>query len=63
MFQSKPLGIILIAVFLVSVNSMTFDLRNVKYQQGTDFWTVDIPCLGGVGPYAYEFDLPNGWKN
>ena len=62
MFSKKTF--IALALLLVAINaqSLAFDLRVIKYTQGNDFWSVDVPCTGGSGQYAFEYDLPSGWK-
>jgi hypothetical protein len=56
--------ILALALLLVAINaqSLAFDLRGIQYSQGKDFWTVDIPCTGGSGKYAFDFDIPSTWK-
>ena len=56
--------ILALALLLVAINaqSLAFDLRGIQYAQGNDFWTVDIPCTGGSGKYAFDFDIPSTWK-
>ena len=56
--------LIALALLFVAINaqSLVFDLRGIKYAQSKDFWDVEVPCKGGSGQYAFEYDLPQGWR-
>lgn len=62
MFSKNSIIALTILIVAISTHNLAFDLRSIKYTQGNDFWSVDVPCSGGSGQYNYEYDLPTGWK-
>lgn len=62
MFYKNTLVVLLALFVALHAHNLAFDLRSIKYNQGNDFWSVDVPCTGGSGQYNYEYDLPTGWK-
>lgn len=63
MQNKKTILFIALILAVISAQQIAFDLKSVKYSQASDFWTVEVPCIGGSGQYSYEFDLPTGWKS
>ena len=63
MFSKKNIFAFALVIAIVSAQNLVFDLRSVKYSQDTDFWNVNVPCVGGSGQYTFEYQLPNGWRN
>jgi len=62
MFTKNTLIALSIILVALNAHNLAFDLRAIKYSQGSDYWTVDVPCTGGSGQYTFEYDLPTGWK-
>lgn len=53
MFSKKHILLFTLFLALASCHNLVFDLRSVKYNQASDYWTVDVPCTGGSGKYTW----------
>lgn len=53
MLTNKTTLLIALIIAVVSAQSLVFDLKSIKYTQASDFWTVEVPCIGGSGQYNY----------
>jgi hypothetical protein len=62
MFSKNNLVTLAILIVAIHSQSLAFDFRGIKYARSTDFWDVEVPCYGGSGQYAFEYDLPVGWR-
>lgn len=53
MFTKNTLIVLAFLFVALNAQSLAFDLRSIKYTQANDFWTVDVPCIGGSGQYVF----------
>lgn len=59
--NKKLILIFVVIIALANASSLGFNLGQVKYTKASDFWTVDVPIIGGSGNYQYNCELPTGW--
>jgi hypothetical protein len=54
---------LILALFLAIVNcGLKVDVNSATYKKVNDYWSVNVPCLGGVEPLRYSYEsLPSGW--
>ena len=51
--STKIIVLLIVAFAAVSATNLQFDLYNTKYTKASDYWTVDVPLIGGSGQYLY----------
>lgn len=59
--NKKFILIFVVIIAMANAGDLAFNLGSTKYTKAADYWTVDIPLLGGSGKYQYNCELPTGW--
>lgn len=59
--MNKKLILIFVVLIAIGNASMSFNLLSTKYTKASDYWTVDVPIMGGSGNYQCNCELPTGW--
>lgn len=57
----KLIILLVIIIAFAKADDFAFDLGSTQYIKASDYWTVNIPLLGGSGNYKYICQLPPGW--
>ena len=46
--------IFVVVIDLANASDLAFNLGSTRYTKASDYWTVDVPIMGGSGNYQYN---------